>query len=142
MIVYEDYDLPCNLLADNDLSAALAFSRSNFEYAPRQRKTFKGYDTSGFSISLNKNELVKWEAFWEDLDYGTDRFQAKFLLHGSNVTKTLRFTDRYFMKNLGAGIFIISCPLEIIYMNNKPYFGDCAAVAYDDCTAVAFPTCY
>jgi len=115
VIRYEDYDLPCNLLATNDSVEPLAFFRSKFEYAPRQRETFKGFAVGGFSIIIPHYDLDEWKLFWSDLNNGTDRFNASFLLHGSdNIDKVVRFTDTYALANLGALKFRVTCNLEIL----------------------------
>ena len=115
MIVYEDYGLPCNLLESNNSVAGNAHLRSKFSNMPTQRETYDGYTQSGFSINLTKDEVFEFKQFWYDLNNGADRFSADLMVHGNkNISKVLRFTDKYVLKNLGAYNFKITCAIEII----------------------------
>ena len=115
MIIYEDYNLPCPLLSSGDSTQGASFIRSQFDYGTTQRQMQRGYDTASFSIIVQFYELKRFRAFYEDLNYGTDRFKADFMLHANdNIGKTLRFTAPYSLKALGNNIYQINSSLEII----------------------------
>jgi len=66
-------------------------------------------------IIVNATELIAWETFWSDLNYGTDKFTTDQAINGDNTTgKTARFTSGYTLAELGAEQYEISVPVELI----------------------------
>ena len=132
MIIYEDYNIPKKPLLKSDNSKnGLAFIRSEFEYSPRQRSTYKQTTKSGFSIVLKHWQLINFEQFWSDINFGADPFTASFFVHGNdNVNKTLRFTDSYTLKNLGNYFYEVSSEIEVI-SNGTPKSTTGALVPYE-----------
>ncbi len=143
MIKYEDYSLPCPLLKTGKSSEPDSFIRSNFEYYPRQRATYRGTVKSGFSIRLPLNQVINFQNFWKDLHYGADRFEASFLVHATVGDKVLRFIDKPTFTALGNNIYDINVPLEVLEFTTilTPPLYNCNDVALKDCNDVALPSC-
>ena len=91
------------------------FIRSKFDYANRQRRAVKGYDTFSVKLVMTQTEMTAWVSFWLALDYGTDKFTTDEVInHDTTTGKVCRFTSGYQVTQIGANKFIVTVPIEII----------------------------
>lgn len=113
MIIYETYMSTSFNLGSG--SVATNFIRSQFDYGFRQRRGVRGYDSFSVKLVLDQAEMINFEDFWSDLDYGTDKFYTNEVINNDQTTsKIVRFTSGYQVAQMGADKFIITVPLELI----------------------------
>lgn len=113
MIIYETYMSTSFNIGSG--SVATNFIRSQFEYGARQRRGVRGYDVFSVSLVLDQAEMINFEDFWADLNYGNDKFYTNEVINNDQTTsKTARFTSGYQIAQIGANKFIITVPIELI----------------------------
>ena len=108
--------LPCNLLASDNSSHGESFIRSEFIYAPRQRKTRCAKPVFNFSTNFNQIEYDTFLQFYQvDLLEGSREFAVGWKVHGIiSVSKIVRFTAPFTENNLGNGFYRVSASLELL----------------------------
>ncbi len=106
------------------------FIRSNFDYGVRQRRAVRGYSKYTVKVYLQFWELQNFQRFWDDLDEGTKQWYTDNVIHGDNtLNKTVRFVSGYQLREMGCGIYLMTCPIEFIRTGtNKDSI--CPAVPY------------
>jgi len=115
MIVYP-LTLPCNLQTDDKSTQGASFIRSQFIYAPRQRKTKCAIPTFTASFNYSQSEYDAFRAFYEDdLKQGANEFECNWFIHGIvSTSKIVRFITPYSYQNLGNGILRVSAQFELL----------------------------
>ncbi len=96
-------------------SVATNFVRSQFDYGTRQRRGVRGYDVFSVTLVLDQAEMINFEDFWADLNFGNDKFYTNEVINNDQTTaKTARFTSGYQIAQIGANKFVITVPIELI----------------------------
>lgn len=109
-------ELPCKLLETDKSTQGASFIRSQFIYAPRQRKTKCGKPVFGFSTNFNQVQYDQFLSFYEDdLFAGSREFRVDWAVHGIiSVQKVVRFTAPFSFANRGNGIYTVNAELELL----------------------------
>jgi len=107
-------NLPCPLLDSG--SAPEAFTRSEFIYHTRQRKTACSYPSFSASFNMTIDEFKTFRAFYDnELRRGANEFLCEWEIGGIfGTVKTVRFIEPYTYSNLGNGIYKINGLFDLI----------------------------
>ena len=110
---WEDYIQQCFKLSGS--VEAQSFIRSTFDYSIRQRRAVRGYSRYPVNVYLEFWELKNFQRFWSDLNEGTNTWYTDNIIHGDNTLgKTVRFTEGYKLSEVGKGIHLMTCGIELI----------------------------
>ena len=130
MLRYEDYKLPC--WANGTFNAADNMLRTQFDYGIRQRRKPMGLPTASYAILIKDQKTFEsFTKFWGDLNNGVDVWTTdnRFGPYKSK-NKKVRFTQPYQMNDLGAGLFEITCTIEMADPKNDATVG-CTLFPHD-----------
>ena len=116
---FSDYVDACFLLGKSQ--EPQSFIRSTFDYGGRQRRAIKGYVSYSAQMILEFYQLKNFQAFWEDLDEGTNIFLYSGTIHGDTSEKQVRFSTPYSLDSLGGNNYRVSVMLEIVQTGASIY---------------------
>lgn len=131
MLKYEDYKLPCWM--QGTFSAADNIMRTQFDYGIRQRRKPTGNPAASFAILIkSQKDLESFTKFWGDLHNGVDTWTTDYRFGPyTKKSKKVRFTQPYQMNDLGAGLFEVTCSMEMPDPKNDAIAG-CTLVPHND----------
>lgn len=94
-------------IADNTM-------KSQFDYNKEIQYIQKDKDTFNYSVILTAAELLTFQDFWNNLNYGLSPFTVTGWDILTNTIEATRFTNPYSYKLLGNNKTEISCEMEVI----------------------------
>ena len=108
--------LPHPIVSGNSAIGGETFTRSNFDYAPRQRADKCSAYIFKRNFFLESEEVMRAfkDFYYTGLSNGAKPFTADWIMEGFSGTKEFRFTKRYSSKQTSKGLYEISCDFEML----------------------------
>lgn len=97
------------------------FSRTEFEFGMRYRKTWESVYRVRYTFTLTDDQMKEFRHFYEQtLNGGMWKFKADWEIEGDRDTKVFHFLDRYTAKKTKSALYEVSATFHYVgvYKNN------------------------